>query len=681
LLKAGDENGAKLNLLESKRAKTRVLIVCFPALVLALIFGLLLPTVRIDGQTANDLNVVFGTIFTYNTSGDVFANAEVSGNQVWFSNFTNSQDYSGEPATNVTLTLVTDKTFDRISAPPGLIDRGPVLNLTGPPMYRWSAGNVPEFDSTTSGPQVPQNVSQTSSQATFTPGFDLTRTIDRTVFNETGVQTMIVTVTPRKDLSYFEVIIKPISNDHVKTQITFPVTDASQGVFVSPDNSSVSIYSNQKTEAGEAKTFTTKILVTPIDQTVEIIPPVRVATSEEQATGNDSESSCSLAVSDLGTWTWSADGIYEWFWSENIMKAVVLNGNVRGVNLAPVSLPEPDNQTTADALQTPDQKSLVQTGFAAILALIITAVFLLMSAFFNSALKSNYMRIQNWLKRILNKVKLGKVLPEMDGNEERRHKFQKRDYIEFGALLIINALINAFVKQPDNFSVFVNAFIPSIIIVTVLTICYAGAQVLLSNHYDVPSAIRMYYVAVLVAIIFVIFTRILKYPPLLIYGFVGGYFVLSLKKEMNPDQKTKAILLSVGVVLIISIAAFYLRGPIHNDIATSGNILDNTLAKLCCGGLLGLFLYLLPFSFMDGAKLKARNFWIYLSVFFIVAAAFCYFVIIEDDNLIQVLLAEKSLGIYIFMLACILIGFGNWLFFRLRYPANTNKDLDKFRGL
>jgi hypothetical protein len=340
---------------------------------------------------------------------------------------------------------------------------------------------------------------------------------------------------------------------------------------------------------------------------------------------------------------------------------------------APVATPTPtpisSNFTTAEALQTTDQKTIEQTGSASIFALIITVLFLLISTFFNSTLKSNYSIIQGWAARITLRLKLNRLGLTKPENEEGIHKYEVRDYLEFLALLLINALISTFIKLPPDISGFIISFIPSFIIGTIITTAYAGAQVLVSNQrYQVPSAIRMYLIAILVATLFAVFTWVLKYPPILIYGFVGGYFALSLKKQPNTPQRARMILLSVVVILSISVISFYARGPVHQGAVTLwGNILDNTLAKLCCGGLLGLVLYLLPFDFMDGARLKAWNFWIWLITFYIAVFTFAFFVIIKDDNLVTALESEQSIGVYLFMGICILIGLSSWLFFRLRF--------------
>jgi hypothetical protein len=327
--------------------------------------------------------------------------------------------------------------------------------------------------------------------------------------------------------------------------------------------------------------------------------------------------------------------------------------------------PLSNDSTTAEALQTPDQKTIQQTGPSSIFALILTAIFLLMSAFFNSSIKSNYSLIQAWLKSLLNKVKLGNYILNNQGDNEKSHL---KDYTELFLLLILNACINTFIKRPSTISAIWATFIPSLIMAIVVTLGYAGAQTLMSNRrYNVPAAVRMYYVAILVTIMFVVFSWVLKYPPILIYGFIGGYFARSLGKRMNSSQRAKSILISVAVVLVISVLSFYLRGMVPRESATFwAVVLDNTLAKICCGGLLGLLLFLLPFEFMDGAKLKEWNFWIWLSIFYLVAFAFTYYIIIEDNNIVNALRSEQSIGVYIFMGICILLGMGSWLFFILR---------------
>jgi hypothetical protein len=642
------------------------------ALLIIISSFLLIPVVGVFGQTINRLEAHFTTEYIFRTTENIFISSEVHGIKSWGASFANTSDSSGEDAKNVALVLASNMTFSQISPPPSV--QGPTLESSGPPLYRWLGGNVPQHGSSASIPQLALNVSSISSPVTFAPGFNAYRSANMTVFHGPGLQTLTVTVTPETSVSSLVVSIEANPGNEVKARIVSPKTDDSQGIYVSPDGSHILI-NKASILTGVSLTFTITLDVNPVTDEAEFMPRVRVETYQRATGGTVTGSSITRAVADLGAWTWNADGNFEWSWTDSLGKVVTLDGYAKGLvtaaapapTVTPVVSPSSDNSTTADALQTPEQKTIEQTGSASILALIITAVFLLTSTFFNSSLKSNYETIQRWVKPIIFKSKLSKIPIAKPENEEHVHIFHLRDYVEFAILLVINALITTFSKQPSNMQQFISAFIPSLVNATIITAGYAGTQVILSNkRYRMPAGIRMHYIAIIIAILFVVFTRVVRYPPILIYGFVGGYFALSLSRRMNTNQRAKAILLSIAVILVFSIVSFYIRGPIHNGATTFWrSILDNTLAKIVCGGLLGLLLSLLPFDFMDGAKIKAWNFWIWLSSFYIVAFAFAYYVVIKDDNLIMALKSKQTIGVYVFMGIWILIGFGSWLFFRL----------------
>ena len=595
----------------------------------------------------NTARVVFGSHLDYHSPSARVINGDVEGQiSGWFSSFTKLS--SGIDAKNVNLNLYSDKFLTRF-------DINPIKY--GPPNYSWSFGNIPEYTGADWIPQTGTGAGMIDAPVKFAPGYDTSYEVDKITFTRPSVQVLTIRVTPREH-PFFDLQIDTGRFSEASTKIISPGTDQANGII---NNSGFLWIHKEGLTIGKTYIYKAKIQVIPNYPAVQYRPTIIVSSAINKDQGTIIGTTLSHPISDLGIWTWTTEEAFKMDWYELLSRRIFFDSSVKIV-------PPPSKETTADFLLTPDQKTIAQTGSSSIFALIITAIFLLMSEFFNSSIKSNYSVIRGWLKSVLNKMKLGNFLLLIRGNNTNFEKSHLKDYTEFLFLLMVNACINTFIKRPSSISAFWGTFIPSIIMAIIVTLSYAGAQTLMSNYrYKVPATIRMYYVAILITIMFVVFSWVLKYPPILIYGFVGGYVARSLSRKMNPNQKAKSILISVAIVLVISVISFYIRGVVHKESATFWeNVLDNTLAELCCGGLLGLVLFLLPFDFLDGADLKKWNFWIWLLIFYEAAFAFAYFIIIQDDNLLTALRSEQSIGVYIFMGICILIGMGSWLFFLLR---------------
>jgi hypothetical protein len=595
--------------------------------------------------------ILFDEESVYSVDGKDFTDQTVTGSKSWSAFLANPvvNDIStGEPL-NTGIIVSPQLSLDsqlRLN----LVSSGETVHDS--PVYQWSypdlSGSTGAFTSVDS----PENA------VTFAPGFDASRTFNSDSFAASGSQIVRIAVTPHKQ-GVLIIGLRAPENDQVDPRIAIS-SPVNSGTVITPDNHFL-LMVVQNVEIGKKYEYEVAINVTLKGgiSNVRYVPVVLVGIADNIILRSPVVTiSFSYTMPGLGNWNLQTQGNYVWRAEETTGNVIKFNG----YSIPPPPPPPANHQTTAEALPLPSQKTPEQIVTANILTLIIGSLFLLMSAFFNSSIKDNYRLLQAWIRR-------NKKLSEANSKEEEQsHKFHLKDYLTFSALVIFTALINTFTKLPSDLPEFFSAFVPSLVCVTILTLGYAGIQVLLSNHrFLVPATIRLYFIALFFALIFVVFVWVVKYPPLLIYGFVGGYFALSRKKILGPRQRVRVIFLSVAAILFISISSFFLRQWVHQDSAGFWQvILDNILAKLCCSGLLGLVLYLLPFDFMDGARLRAWNFWAWLFTFYVAMFAFFYFVIVDRSDIRQAMTSDLSVGVYIFMGICILAGMASWLFFKIR---------------
>ncbi|MFQ5878963.1 MAG: hypothetical protein ACE5IZ_02155 [Dehalococcoidia bacterium] len=159
-----------------------------------------------------------------------------------------------------------------------------------------------------------------ASPVTFTPGFDASRSVDVTQFSGPDTQTLTITVTPRQVMERLGINVAAPENDLVNAVITSPTSG--DDIDLSPDGHFLRI-NPTGLPLNTPWTITVTIQVTPKVPNVEFVPTVVVSTWDEPlASGTTTGSSVSHTVDGMGTWTWSAQGSYEWQWREQIVRHV-----------------------------------------------------------------------------------------------------------------------------------------------------------------------------------------------------------------------------------------------------------------------------------------------------------------------------------------------------------------------
>ncbi len=294
---------------------------------------------NIYASSTNRVSADFRLSYFYYLLGDNFLNGEVTGIKHWETDTRNLQDETGESIKELAAEFTTDLTASNW--------RKEELIKTGPPVYKWFYGDIPQEGDYVAGGFRPESLVEFSGQSiAFTPGFDAYRSADKTVFSGPGVQTLTITVTPReknieeKSDGIFMCIytVMPGAENLVDAVITSPASDG-KNIEVSKDGRSLRIY-EQPVKTNVPWTVTLTIEVTPKAPKVEFMPFVSVlwnlasfndpvfknscvmddATLYSKGTTIGSSVSCSV---DAGTWKWSAEGDYTWEWLDTLSSYLV----------------------------------------------------------------------------------------------------------------------------------------------------------------------------------------------------------------------------------------------------------------------------------------------------------------------------------------------------------------------
>jgi hypothetical protein len=317
------------------------------------------------------------------------------------------------------------------------------------------------------------------------------------------------------------------------------------------------------------------------------------------------------------------------------------------------------------------------------LAIATVLVFYFAATLFNSAVKDNYETIQGWLQRASARLRFRRTsASKTTGDPRVGIKPRIVVYLEGLLVVAICALVYWFLEPYfKNTLKGVALFIALALGIAIATYGYEGTQVLLSaRRFRVPAAIRIYWIAIVVAAICVAFSRAIHFHPGLIYGFVGAYAALSTTKLDNRKQAIM-ILLGTLVILVVSVSAFYLRELLYNSTWREGDfwryLVEDILVAAIAIGLEGLvFSLAVPLTFMDGHKLKSWNLWVWLAVAGTVVYVFIWIIINADHRLAEAAKDMKVIMMCVLMGLSLVISGGTWLYFRVRKKRPSDQEAE-----
>ena len=261
-------------------------------------------------QLGNKVRVHFATLYDLQIHGDAFSNQETTGQAIWrIPNIVNTTDETGEPVRELRVTLQSDLAFE-------WVDKESLVQM-GPPVYEWYFGDLVEEHLHTGWATDVLVGFINQSPVRFTPGFDVSRTFDETVFSEPGTQTVTVTVTPREEwLESVEIFVHAQSNESVDSFII--AHSAGEQAHVTPDGqySEVGITGNGiPTELDKPVSIAVTFQVTPKVAEIEHKPHVGIKPNwRHEGYGGSTAGSSVSYTNGAGTWTVSALGDYIWEW-------------------------------------------------------------------------------------------------------------------------------------------------------------------------------------------------------------------------------------------------------------------------------------------------------------------------------------------------------------------------------
>ena len=282
---------------------------CLAATISGLVL-LLTNTPTAASLNGNKVFLYFATQHHLEVYGDSFTNQEIVGQAIWrIPDITNITDETGEPVKDLRVTLESDLAFEWIDQE-NLVKKGP-------PIYEWYFGElVEEHEHKGWATDVLVGFIK-QSPVTFAPGFDVSRSFDKTVFTTPSTQEVTVTVIPRDEsIDSIEIFVHAEENELVSSEIISH--SSGEQAYITPDG----LYSGAglpgtgiPVQPNTPVSITVMLQVNPKVPELEYKPHVGIKPNihSEPYTGTSQGNAVSY-TNEAGTWTVSAEGNYIWDW-------------------------------------------------------------------------------------------------------------------------------------------------------------------------------------------------------------------------------------------------------------------------------------------------------------------------------------------------------------------------------
>ena len=325
------------------------------------------------------------------------------------------------------------------------------------------------------------------------------------------------------------------------------------------------------------------------------------------------------------------------------------------------SVPGPDEIST--------DPEVVGSNIALTLFVIFTFAFT--SALFNQTLSYNRREIEGWVGRFFTPFRRfsGAVEQRYGAVAERRPWIQR--VVGPAVILLLTGLIYGFLS-PD-FGINAKSavlFISMVVGVGGVTYVYAGGEALFTRRrFGLPAGVKLYAVALAIAVGSVLVSRLMDFQPGFLFGFVASYTLLATG-TLDRRQQGQAVLFAAIALLALSLIAWFLVIPLRDARQDSSvwwlALPEGTVVAVFVAGLQGVFFSMVPLSFMDGAKIAQWNRLLWLLLFGAAAFLFWHVLLNQEGAFLKALEQRRVVAALVLLSLYSIITVFTWLYFRGR---------------
>lgn len=224
------------------------------------------------------------------------------------------------------------------------------------------------------------------------------------------------------------------------------------------------------------------------------------------------------------------------------------------------------------------------------------------SQLFNLTFQVNYAEIRDWWRRLTRKV------VRIDRRPVRVSS-TAREWTAFGVVLVLGALTGALldpnfgssISSVDTYVAILLAICTGIAVPALATGTYHRVRG--ENRAWKPHAILG---GLAVAVVCVVVSRLTKFEPGYLYGVICG---ITFTAKLNTTRRGHVVAISTVATVVVAVLAWFAWIPVNSIATRSGAsfalvILDDFLASVFVGGLVGTMIALLPLRFLPGWDLR-----------------------------------------------------------------------------
>lgn len=306
------------------------------------------------------------------------------------------------------------------------------------------------------------------------------------------------------------------------------------------------------------------------------------------------------------------------------------------------------------------------------LALLALLTLLVATTVFNSTLEENATEIEAVVKKVSGSPRVAPMAAAMGwlSAEEAGGTSFWLSLLKPALIVLVSATLYAWLDPEFGWNnqtlVLMIALVSGISMATFL---YEGGQVFWSSkYYKTPAAMRVYPLAILIAIACVALTRLTNLHPGIIFGFVTAAAIFP-RGAMSKREKGMIIFVPLLGLMVVSLIAFLLIDPLRQFTEDNPGVwalLPETIAvSIFVGGAGSALLILLPVTFNDGEKIWDWNKFVWFAL--ALPAAFAFFhIVVNDEDFGQLVGNTGAFTLIVICLVVLAISLATWLFFRLR---------------
>ncbi len=209
-----------------------------------------------------------------------------------------------------------------------------------------------------------------------------------------------------------------------------------------------------------------------------------------------------------------------------------------------------------------------------------------------------------------------------------------------------------------------------------VTYIYEGGQAYMARRFEATAGVALFPVALVIALVCVVASRLLNFQPGAVYGFVAAYALLT-PAVFDRWQSARLILVPALALLVVGLVAWLLVLPLReaggNDFTSPAGMGEAVTVLLFVAAVEGLLFNMIPLAFMNGKSIWDWNRLAWAALAIILVPLFWHVVRNQKESDIEALAEQGTIGVLAALTLCVTLSGATWTFFKLRATRASPK--------